>query len=121
MSFNLVIHKTSKACVAAIIELKLKMIANKLYKTHKDSIKVIHNKTDISKDKIIDYLESVINTLTKPVDKIHISNFMSMGKKNKKTKKNKKDKIKKKLKKHIKDKKDTQKNKRLKKQKRIKQ
>ena len=58
-------------------------------------IKVKHNKTAISKDKTIDYLENVINTLTKPVDKIHISNFMLMGKKNKKQKKTKKIKVKK--------------------------
>ena len=87
--------KISKTCATTILELKPKMIANKQYKTHKDSIKVKNNKIEFSKFKTIDYLESVMNILTKPVDKIHISNFMSMGKKNKKTKKNKKDKSKK--------------------------
>ena len=65
------------------------MIANKYHKTHKDSIEVNTNKTDISKVKTVDYLE-IVNNLTKLVDKIHISNFMSMGKKNKKTKKKQK-------------------------------
>ena len=87
--------KISKACVAKIVELRLEMIANKLTKTHKDSIKVKPNKNDISKDKLIDYLESVYNTLTKPVGKTHISNFILMGKKNKKAKKTKKIKVKK--------------------------
>ena len=44
-------------------------------------------KKTISKDKEFDHLEDVKNILTKPVDKIHISNVMSMGKKNKKNKK----------------------------------
>ena len=71
------------------------MTAIKLNKTHKDSIEVKINKIDFSKVKTLDYLEIVSNILIKPVDKIHISNFMLMGKKNKKTKKNKKIKVKK--------------------------
>merc|ERR1711954_341590 len=51
--------------------------------------KAIVAKKIFSKDKELDHLEDVKNILTKPVDKIHISNVMSLGKKNKKTKKNK--------------------------------
>ena len=64
------------------------MLANKIDKTHTDSIKVKHNKTDNNKDKIIDYLESV--SLTKPVDRIHTSSLVIMGKKTKKNKKKQK-------------------------------
>ena len=71
-------------------------------KTHKDSIEVKTDKDNNSKVKLNDYLEGVNNTLTKPVGKTHISNFICMGKKNKKVKKNKKDKIKKKDKKEYK-------------------
>ena len=71
------------------------MIANYTHKTHKDAPKVTHNKLELSKVKELDFLEGVINTFTKPVDKIHNSNFMSKGKKPKKTKKTKKIKLKK--------------------------
>ena len=65
-------------------------------KTQTDSIKVKSNKYDISKDKLNDYLESIHNTLTKPVGKTHTSNFIFMGKKKqKKQKKTKKIKVKK--------------------------
>ena len=68
----------------------------KLNKTHKDSIEVKADKNDNSKDKLNDYLESVTNTLTKPVGKTHISNSILMGKKKLKSKKKKKIKLKKK-------------------------
>ena len=59
-------------------------------KTHKDSIEVKTDKNDNSKDMLNDYLESVNNTLTKPVGKTHISNFIFMGKKKQKSKKKQK-------------------------------
>ena len=89
-------------------------------KIHKDSIKVNPNKDMNSKVKLNDYLEGVLNTLTKLVGKTHISYFVCMGikkkqksKKKKEIKKNTKDK--KNIQKIKKDKKNTQKNKKDKK------
>ena len=95
-----VTHNKSLSVVRTSI---VKVTTNKLLSLSVSKVK--HIKHEISKDKTIDDLENVNNTLTKPVDKIHISYLMLMGKKNKKTKKNKKDQTKKKLKKNIKDKK----------------
>ena len=66
----------------------VKVTQNKLLSLSKTKVK--HTKTEISKDKTIDDLENVIYTLTKPVDKIHISNFMLMGKNKQKNKKKQK-------------------------------
>ena len=49
--------------------------------------KEIVDKTIDSKDKQLDLPEDVLNILTKPVDKIHISYVMFMGKKSKKKQK----------------------------------
>ena len=83
------------------------MIYNKMTKKHTDPIAVNHNKHEISKTKIDDYQERNFVSLTKPVGKTHISSFMCLGKKNKKTKKNKKKikRIKKDIKQFKKDKK----------------
>ena len=67
---------------------RVKVKTNKLLSLSVTKVK--HIKHEISKDKTIDDLENVNNTLTKPVDKIHISYLMLMGKKNKNTKKQKK-------------------------------
>ena len=69
---------------------KTKVISTKMTNKDKetvDSIKVKHNKTDKSKDKTIDYLESEFFTLTKPVDRIHTNSLVILGKKTKKNQK----------------------------------
>merc|ERR1711954_277729 len=58
---------------------RVKVKTNKLLSLSVTKVK--HIKHEISKDKTIDNLESVVNNLTKPVDKIHISYLMLMGKK----------------------------------------
>ena len=104
----------SKLKLFTIVMMNNKQVNNNLKPIKVPHI-VKHNKNECSKVKTNDNPESVLNRLTKPVDKIHTSYFMLMGKKNKNTKKNKKDKTKKKIKKTKKTKKNTQKNKKLKK------
>ena len=72
---------------------RVKVTTNKLLSLSLSKVK--NTKHANSKDKTIDDLENVLNNLTKPVDKIHISYLMLMGKKNKNTKTTKKIKVKK--------------------------
>merc|ERR1712115_64255 len=66
---------------------KVEISKNKLLSLSSYTVK--HNKNENSKVKTNDNPESVNNTLTKPVDKIHTSYIVLMGKKSKNTKKNK--------------------------------
>merc|ERR1711954_447709 len=90
--------KVSQTKPLRVVKINMvKVTKNKLLSLSTSKVK--HNKHEDSKVKTNDNPEFVDNTLTKPVDKIHISYVMFMGKKSKNTKKNKKDKTKKKQKK----------------------